>query len=49
MIYEVKYTSQFKRSYKLMAKQGQDLSLIDEVIDQLRKEKNWTGNIEIMH
>ena len=37
MIYEVKYTSQFKRSYKLMAKQGQDLSLIDEVIDQLRK------------
>lgn len=35
----VKFTSAYKRSYKLMRKQGKDLSLLDEVVDLLRKGK----------
>lgn len=36
MIYNVKLTGEFKRSYKLMKKRGLDISLLDEVIDRLR-------------
>ena len=32
-MYEVKFTTAYKRSYKLMKKRGYDLSLLDEVID----------------
>ena len=30
-MYEVKFTTAYKRSYKLMKKRGYDLSLLDEV------------------
>ena len=35
-MYIVKFTSTFKKSYKLMKKRGFDLSLLDEVVCQLR-------------
>jgi mRNA interferase YafQ len=35
----VKFTSAYKRSYKLMKKRGLDLSLLDEVINDLRQGK----------
>lgn len=38
-MYEVKFTNAFKKSYKLMKKRGQDLSLLDDVIDLLRQSK----------
>ena len=36
-MYRVKYTGAFKRSYKLMKKRGLDLSLLDDVVDELRQ------------
>ena len=36
MMYEVKFTTAFKKSYKLMKKRGLDLNALDEVVDQLR-------------
>ncbi|MBQ8986523.1 MAG: type II toxin-antitoxin system YafQ family toxin [Lachnospiraceae bacterium] len=36
-MYTVKFTSSYKKSYKLMKKRGMDLSLLDEVIDKLRQ------------
>lgn len=33
MMYALKFTTSFKKSYKLMKKRGLDLSLLDEVID----------------
>lgn len=38
-MYQVKFTSAFKKSYKLMKKRGLDLSLLDEVVDLLRQGK----------
>ena len=38
-MYEVKFTSAFKKSYKLMKKRGLDLSLLEGVIDKLRQGK----------
>lgn len=38
-MYEVKFTNAFKKSYKLMKKRGQDLSLLDNVVDTLRQGK----------
>ena len=38
-MYEVKFTSTFKKNYKLMKKRGLDISLLDEVIDLLRQGK----------
>lgn len=38
-MYEIKFTTAYKRSYKLMKKRGYDLSLLDEVIDLLRQGK----------
>ena len=38
-MYEVKFTSAFKKSYKLMKKRGLDLTLLDDVIDKLRQGK----------
>ncbi len=37
MMYALKFTTSFKKSYKLMKKRGLDLSLLDEVIDTLQK------------
>ena len=39
MIYKVKFTNTFKKSYKLMKKRGLDISLLDKVIDELRQGK----------
>ncbi len=39
MKYTVKYTSAFRKSYKLMKKRGLDISLLDNVIEQLSQGK----------
>lgn len=36
-MYEVKFTTTFKKSYKLMKKRGLDISLLDNVVDKLRQ------------
>lgn len=38
-MYEIKFTTAYKKSYKLMKKRGLDLSLLDEVVDTLRQGK----------
>lgn len=38
-MYQVKFTTTYKKSYKLMKKRGLDLSQLDEVIDLLRQGK----------
>jgi len=35
-MYNIKYTTAYKKSYKLLKKRGYDLSLLDEVVDALR-------------
>lgn len=35
-MYNIKYTTAYKKSYKLLKKRGYDLSLLDEVVDTLR-------------
>lgn len=39
MILNIKFTSAYKKSYKLMKKRGLDLSLLDDVINTLRQGK----------
>ena len=36
-MYEVRYTTAFKKSYKLMKKRKLDLALLDTVVDTLRQ------------
>ena len=36
-MYIIKFTSAFKKSYKLMKKRGLDLTLLDTVVDELRQ------------
>lgn len=36
-MYQVKFTTTYKKSYKLMKKRGLDISLLDEVVDLLRQ------------
>lgn len=36
-MYQVKFTTAYKKSYKLMKKRGLDISLLDEVVDLLRQ------------
>jgi mRNA interferase YafQ len=43
MILNVKFTSAYKKSYKLMRKRGLDLSLLDDVINTLRQGKALEG------
>ena len=38
-MYTLKFTSAYKKSYKLMKKRGLDLSLLDDVVDMLRQGK----------
>lgn len=54
-MYKVKFTSTFKKSYKLMKKRGLDIRLLDNVIDMLRqgqtldikyRDHALTGNYE---
>lgn len=40
MMYQLKFTTAYKKSYKLMKKRGLDISLLDDVVDQLRQGKN---------
>ena len=35
MIYKVKFTSAYKRSYKRLKKRGLDISLLDAVVEEL--------------
>ena len=39
MSYIIKFTSAYKKSYKLMKKRGLDISLLDDVVDTLRQDK----------
>ena len=57
-MYHVKFTSAYKKNYKLMKRRGLDISLLDEVIDKLRRgipldEKyhnhELTGNFKGFH
>ena len=36
-MYQVKFTTAYKKAYKLMKKRGLDISLLDEVVDLLRQ------------
>ena len=36
-MYQVKFTTAYKKGYKRMKKRGLDMSLLDEVVDQLRQ------------
>lgn len=38
-MYQVKFTTTYKKGYKLMKKRGLDLSLLDEVVNLLRQGK----------
>lgn len=38
-MYKVKFTTAYKKGYKLMKKRGLDLSLLDEVVEILRQGK----------
>lgn len=38
-MYEIRFTTTYKKSYKLMRKRGLDLTLLDEVVDTLRQGK----------
>lgn len=38
-MYEIRFTTAYKKSYKLMKKRGLDLLLLDKVIDELRQGK----------
>lgn len=38
-MYQVRFTTAFKKSYKLMKKRGMDISALDTVIDLLRQGK----------
>ena len=36
-MYKVKFTTAYKKSYKLMKKRGLDLTLLDNVVEELRQ------------
>ena len=36
-MYQVKFTTAYKKAYKLMKKRGLDISFLDEVVDLLRQ------------
>lgn len=38
-MYEVRFTTAYKKSYKRMKKRGLDVSLLDEAVDLLRRGK----------
>lgn len=39
-MYQVKFTTAYKKAYKLMRKRGLDISLLDEVVDLLRQGRH---------
>lgn len=40
-MYEVRFTTAYKKSYKLMKKRGLDLSLLDEVVDGIVSKERF--------
>ena len=36
-MYQVKFTTSYKKSYKMMKKRGLDISLLDNIVDNLRQ------------
>ena len=36
-MYQIKFTTAYKKNYKLMKKRGLDVSLLDDVVDLLRQ------------
>ena len=49
MIYEVKWSAKFKKSYKLAKKRGLDTKLLEGIVDKLRRtEFYWKKNIMTM-
>ncbi len=47
-MYTIKYTTAFKRSYRLMKKRGQNLALRDEVWRNCVEGNRWTKSTGIM-
>lgn len=39
-MYQVKFTTAYKKAYKFMKKRGLDISLLDEVVDLLRQGRH---------
>lgn len=39
MTYQLKFTTTYKKSYKLMKKRGLDITLLNDVVDQMRQGK----------
>ena len=44
MMYQVKFTTAYKKSYKLMKKRGLDMNALDDVVDMLRQDHALSGN-----
>ena len=58
MMYQLKFTNAYKKSYRLMKKRGLDVSLLDYVIEELRQGRQLAekhhdhllrGNFEGFH
>ena len=49
MLLNVKFTTAYKKSYRLMKKRGLDLSLLDDVINTLRQGKMLEKNTMIIN
>lgn len=43
MMYQVKFTTAYKKSYKLMKKRGLDMNELNDVVDTLRQGKQLDG------
>jgi mRNA interferase YafQ len=43
-MYKVKFTTAYRKSYKLMKKRGLDLSLLDHIVDELRQGHSLDEN-----
>lgn len=43
-MYKVKFTTAYRKSYKLMKKRGLDLSLLDHIVDELRQDHSPDEN-----
>lgn len=45
-MYTVKYTTAYKRNYKLMKKRGLDLTRLDYVVEELRQGKSLNAKFK---
>ena len=46
---KVRYSSKFKKDFKIIVKRGYDISLFEEVLSLLREEKAYPKNTATMH